>query len=131
MSVFIPKDNTIAVTNYTGIPEGDSVVNVYDVVEGVINDYPAISGLHYTIQYPPEQIGKFTNSTGNFWVMLCTHDVLHNTIVVILQVSNSQQLITTITPSSLITTQPSVTVTVIHTNSIGKSIVHDKCVLTL
>ena len=42
MSVFIPKDNTIAVTTYTGIPEGDSVVNVYDVVEGVISDHPAI-----------------------------------------------------------------------------------------
>ena len=63
VSVFIPKDNTIAVT---GIPEGDSVVNVYDVVEGVICDYPAINGLYYTIQYPPEPIGKFTNSTGMF-----------------------------------------------------------------
>ena len=66
VSVFIPKDNTIAVTNYTGIPEGDSVVNVYDVVEGVISDYPAISGVYYTIQYPPEPIGKFINSTGMF-----------------------------------------------------------------
>ena len=47
--VFIPKDNTIAVTNYTGIPEGDSVVNVYDVVEGVNSDHPANSGLHSTI----------------------------------------------------------------------------------
>ena len=75
MSVFIPKDKTIVVTNYTGIPEGDSVVNVYDVVEGVISDHPAISGLLYTIQYPPEPIGKFTNSTGNCFVMLCTHDV--------------------------------------------------------
>ena len=66
MSVFIPKDNTIAVTNYTGIPDGDSVVNVYDVVERVISDYPTISGLQYTISYPPEPIGKFTNSTGMF-----------------------------------------------------------------
>ena len=48
VSVFIPKDNTIAVT---GIPEGDSVVNVYDVVEGVISDHPAISG-EYNIVYP-------------------------------------------------------------------------------
>ncbi len=47
-------------TTYTGIPEGDSVVNVYDVVEGAISDHPAISGLHYTIQYP---IVTFTNST--------------------------------------------------------------------
>ena len=109
----MPKDNTIAVTNYIDIPEGDSVVNVYDVVEGVISDYSAICGLYYTIQYPPEPIGKFTNSTCNFFVMLCTHDVLHNTVVVILQVSN------TIKPSSLITTQPSVTVAVINTNSIG------------
>ena len=77
MSLFIPKNNTIAVTNYTGIPEGDSVVNVYDVVEGVISDHTAISGLHYTIQCPPKPIGKFTNSTGNVFVMICTHDVLH------------------------------------------------------
>ena len=68
MSVFIPKDNTIAVTNYTGIPEGDSVVNVYDVVKGVISDYPAaISGLHYTIQYP---ISNITNSKGMFCIVV-------------------------------------------------------------
>ena len=117
VSVFIPKDNTIAVTNYTGIPEGDSVVNVYDVVEGVISDHPAISGLHYTIQYPTEPIGKFTISTGMFCneVTLKMYLII-NIIVVILQVSNRQQLITTI---SLITTQPSITVTVINTNNIG------------
>ena len=51
MSVFILKDNTIAVTNYTGIPEGDSVVNVYDVVEGVNSDYPAIEDREYNITY--------------------------------------------------------------------------------
>ena len=62
MSVFIPKDNTIAVTNYTGIPAGDSVVNVYDVVEGVISDYPAISG-EYNIVYPVSSIGT-TSSRG-------------------------------------------------------------------
>ena len=53
-------------TAYTGVPEGNSVVNVYDVVEGVISDHPAISGLHYTIQYPTESIGKLTNSSGMF-----------------------------------------------------------------
>ena len=55
MSVFIPKDidDTIAVTNYTGIPEGDSVVNVYDVVEGVSNmSVPALKNLVYSIVYP-------------------------------------------------------------------------------
>ena len=60
MSVFIPKDNTIAVTNYTDIPEGDSVVNVYDVVEGVISDHPAISG-EYNIVYPVSSIGTTTS----------------------------------------------------------------------
>ena len=60
MSVFIPKDNTIAVTNYTGIPEGDSVVNVYDVVEGLISDHPAISG-EYNIVYPVSSIGTTTS----------------------------------------------------------------------
>ncbi len=74
VSVFIPKDNTIAVTTYTGIPEGDSVVNVYDVVEGVISDHPAISGLHYTIQYPTEPIVTFTNNSTGMFVMLCTHN---------------------------------------------------------
>ena len=54
MSVFIPKDITIAVTNYTGIPEGDSIVNAYDVVEGVINDYSAIKDREYNIVYPSE-----------------------------------------------------------------------------
>ena len=65
VSVFIPKDNTIAVTNYTGIPEGDSVVNVYDVVEGVISDHPAISG-EYNIVYPVSSIG--TTSSGGMIV---------------------------------------------------------------
>ncbi len=52
MSVFIPKDNTIAVATYTGIPEGDSVVNVYDVVEGVISHHRAIKDREYNIVYP-------------------------------------------------------------------------------
>ena len=53
VSVFIPKDNTIAVTNYTGIPEGDSVVDVYDVVEGVSNmSLPAMESQLYNISYP-------------------------------------------------------------------------------
>ena len=52
MSVFIPKDNTIAVTNYTGIPEGDSVVNVYDVFKEDMSDYPAIKDIEYNIVYP-------------------------------------------------------------------------------
>ena len=68
-------------TTYTGIPEGDSVVNVYDVVEGVISDHPAISGLHYTIQYPTEPIVTYTNNSTGMFVMLCTHNVLHNTFV--------------------------------------------------
>ena len=66
MSVFIPKDNTIAVTNYTGIPEGDSVVNVYDVVEGVISDHPAIKDKEYNIVYPVSSIG--TTSSGGLIV---------------------------------------------------------------
>ena len=52
VSVFIPKDNTIAVTNYTGIPEGDSVVNVYDIVEGVNMSLAALKNLVYGIVYP-------------------------------------------------------------------------------
>ena len=52
VSVFILKNNTIAVNNYTGIPEGDSVVNVYDVVEGVISNYPAVKDKKYTVVYP-------------------------------------------------------------------------------
>ena len=61
VSVFIPKDNTIAVTNYTCIPEGDSVVNVYDVVEGVISDHPAIKDKEYNIVYPVSSIGITTS----------------------------------------------------------------------
>ena len=66
MSVFIPKDNTIAVTNYTGIQEGNSVVNVYDVVEGVINDYPAVKDSKYNIVYLVSSID--TTTTGGIVV---------------------------------------------------------------
>ena len=87
MSVFIPKDNTIAVTNYTGIPESDSVVNVYDVVEGVISDYPAINR-EYNIVYPVSSIG--TTSTGG---MIVNKVIFHLQQIIIFYSKGSRLLL--------------------------------------
>ena len=87
VSVFIPKDNTIAVTNNTGIPKGDSVVNVYDVVEGVISDHPAISG-EYNIVYPVSSIGT-TSSEG----MIVNKIIFHLQQIIIFYCKGSRLLL--------------------------------------